>query len=527
MAELNRRTPGLWDRISQVSKPVLVGLLCLNLYGSCSVQTQHRKLTYPAHARTLNRQSPFLKAHMRDGRVYILSDWELDSTTTLVSGAGVLLGVNRDTLSEGNYDIRTDSVAIFETNIVRTSSAVITMAIVTGASVATTIFCIANPKACFGSCPTFYVTDGTDLRLQAEGFSSSVAPSLEATDVDALFRARPTGRDVEVFMRNEAMETHVVNRVELLAAEREAEGRVFHTAGGEFRQADLLVAPCACTDSGGDCLEAVRSFDGLERTSLTDSTYLASRETVDLEFDSAPDGDLGLVIAARQSLLSTYLFYQALAYMGHSVGEWLARMECGGEATRAAAGGIGRLLGGIEVLLQNEPGDWTVVGEVRETGPLATNTFLVPLPDNGVAPRKIRLRLTKGHWRLDYLALARLGRIVKPMRLRPVLVHRDSVPDDQARAALADSSRYLVTLPGDCYELDFRLPNDNRSYELFLESRGYYLEWMRDEWLSEENPMRAAMMFLDPERSLRLLAPEFKSVEAEIEESFWNSKYER
>ena len=59
----------------------------------------------------------------------------------------------------------------------------------------------------------------------------------------------------------------------------------------------------------------------------------------------------------------------------------------------------------------------------------------------------------------------------------------------------------------------------------FLESRGYYIEWMRDEWLAEEDPVRAALMTADPEGALRLLAPEFKKTEGDMEDVFWRSRY--
>ncbi len=58
-----------------------------------------------------------------------------------------------------------------------------------GISLAVTAYCIANPKACFGSCPTFYLEDegGREPeRPQAEGFSESIARVLEARDIDAL-----------------------------------------------------------------------------------------------------------------------------------------------------------------------------------------------------------------------------------------------------------------------------------------------------------------------------------------------------
>jgi hypothetical protein len=80
-------------------------------------------------------------------------------------------------------------------------------------------------------------------------------------------------------------------------------------------------------------------------------------------------------------------------------------------------------------------------------------------------------------------------------------------------------------LPGDAYTLVFDLPTDFQDYELFQESQGYYLEWMRENWLSEESLNKTIMMFKNPARFLKLVAPEFKKVEPQMEESFWRSKY--
>ena len=55
-------------------------------------------------------------------------------------------------------------------------------------------------------------------------------------------------------------------------------------------------------------------------------------------------------------------------------------------------------------------------------------------------------------------------------------------------------------MPGDELQLDYRLPEHPERLELFLEARGYYLEWMRREWMAETNPRAAARLLLDPER---------------------------
>lgn len=490
-----------------------------------------RKLTAPAQFQSLDSSSPFLKAHTRDGRVYILSSWKVDSENQTVTGQGELLNINREILETGELTIPIDSVAIFETNtqdippeVQRRSVILITAAALSGAL----IYGLSQAGGSFlGSCPTFYVSDGNSPILQAEGFSASVAPVLEASDVDALYHARPTQRHFEVKMKNEMLETHVVRHVDLLAVRRQSGGRVFQTADGTFWETDTIVEPSAAGGSEGDCLPLLRAVDGQERFSEADSEYLATREILDLEFENVPVGSDGLVITARESLMSTFLFYQGLSYMGRSAGQWIAALERADTNVKKAVTGIGQTLGGIEVLLQDDTGQWVSVGEVKETGPLAVDVHLVKLPAIKHERVNIRLRLTKGHWRLDAVKLVKLGEQLDPVRLSPIAVNQDAVSADEAHQLLTDSTKALTTLPGDIYTLVYQLPKDFENYELFLESRGYYLEWMREEWLTDENPALAAMMLFNPERALRVLAPEFKKVKVDMEKKFWGSRYEK
>jgi hypothetical protein len=498
---------------------------CSLVLSGCSVKSLDRRLVDPDKAARLDPDSEFLKAHMRDGRVYVLSDWSVDEENRIVNGSGKLLGINREFLEEGGFSFSLDSVAIFETNTLQTSPSVIGMAILTGTSVAITIFCIANPKACFGSCPTFYVSDGKEMVLQAEGFSSSVAPCLERYDIDALCRAKPNGKNFEITMKNEAQETHVVRYADLLLAPRPPNGRVYTAPDGSFWQTNDIIAPFTCQGSEGDCLFTLSELDSRERVSEADSFYLAAKETIDLTFEAVPGGRRGLIIGFRQSLLSTYLFYQALAYMGSAAAECFAKMESGNLLTFQKARELGGLLGGIEVFVRDDSGQWIPAGEIIETGPLAVNTVILPLPETTGTTEEIRLRMAKGNWRLDYIALAALGQQVKPVRITPEAVNGNSDRYPDPCLILRDSAQVLVTLPGDNYTLTYSLPDDYENYELFLISRGYYLEWIRDEWLAEENPLKAVMMFLNPEKTLRDLAPEFKLIETEMEKLFWGSKY--
>jgi hypothetical protein len=499
-----------------------LGLLLL----ACAPTRVRRDIVAPSQASTLDRRSPYLKAHLRTGYVYVLESWAVDSGGT-VTGRGSLLTPDREVADQGEFRLPGDSVALFETNLLQRGGGITALSVMTGITAAVTAVCIADPKTCFGSCPTFYVTDSAGPYLHAEGFSASIAPALEATDVDALYRAPVTGRDFRLHLKNEALETHVIRHADVLAVRRPPGGRVLLTPDGQFRAATMLRPPTACVSADGDCLEAVTWFDGRERTSPADSIDLATREVIDLEFDAAGSDGLGLVIGSRQSLMSTFLLYQTYAYLGTHASSALAALSGAGPDARDRVDGVGRLLGRIEVLAPDSAGEWVPVGSVGETGPLAADTKVVGLPPGKGGPLRLRLRLTRGMWRIGYLAVARLGEPLAPVRVAPARVESGGGADSSAWRALVDTGASLVTLPGDEYDLIYRLPAEPAQYELFLESRGYYLEWMRREWLAEEDLGAAARILFDPAAALRALAPVFKRHEADMEERFWNSRYVR
>jgi hypothetical protein len=422
-----------------------------------------------------------------------------------------------------------DTIALLETSAVRTAYP----GGLQGLAVMTTVFgsiaaiCAADPKGCFGSCPTFYVEGDADVP-RAEGFSASIARSLEERDVDHLYRVRPAGRDFVLTMRNEALETHAVRSVRLLALPRPAGGRVFASPDGRFHPARQVLAPTECHAAEGDCLAAVGAVDHRERISLADGEDLAARETVDLVFPAVP-GARGIVIGARQSLLSTFLLYQTMAYMGGQVGAWLAALERLPPTPPSQAFGLSRALGGIDVEVSDDGREWRTIGTFDEAGPLSGDVQVFPMSASlETAPTRVRLRMAKGSWRLDYVALASLGPEVTPRVIEPRTVDRAAQRDDAALDALR-RERHLVTVPGDAYRLTFALPEDpaGQGLELFLESRGYYYEWMRAEWLGEEDPAMVDMILTRPEDALRQLAPAYKQREGSMEESFWRSRFRR
>ncbi len=475
--------------------------------------------------KAVDTSADFVKCHVRDGSLYVLQHWRLDTQARTVSGDGEWHSVFRDVKRSGHFTVSFDDIALLETNrperVVHTGLAV--MGVVAVASLGLTVFCAANPKSCFGSCPTFYADTGAGYRLMAEGFSASIARAFEATDIDALYDARPSDGPLELWMTNEALETHFVRQVSLLAVTRAAGERVYR-AGDHFFPARDAARPLSCTALTGDCLDELGELDGVEYFTESDGQDLGAKERVELKFP-ARTGRVGLVIGARNTLLNTFVFYQGLAYLGQGAGEFFARLDRDAGALPALRA-IGNLLGNIDVELALPGGDYEKLGEFAEVGPIAREIQLVPLPEHGAGGEvKLRLTMTRANFRLDYAALVKLGDERTPSKLLPQALRRgkDSASDPAALARLNDPDQYLVTYPGDAYVLSFDLP-DAQSHELFLESRGYYYEWMRDGWLGDESPLALLRLLSDPRAALRDLAPAFRRLEPKMDELFWNSR---
>ena len=480
------------------------------------------------------REAKVIQAHLLGGDLIVFETWE--TSDTVIRGEGVRYDPLRTEVARGPQAIALDSVGVFvadrEVAVPRT---IIGMTILTGVSAALTAACLSNPKSCFGSCPTFYQTTG-DRALLAEGYSASIAPSLEDRDVDRLATLHQGGA-YELRMTNEALETHVTRRADLLAVPVASGGRAYFaghgTNDGAFWATSAPASPSSCAAPEGDCTAPLASADGIERFSTSDSTDLAAKESLALMFkDVAPEARYGLAITGRQTLLTTFLVYQGLAYAGPDVGAWVAQAETRNRSGTPTTSPALDMVTRMPVEVKTADGTWQEVGVVSETGPLARDAYLVVLPAGVSGDVEVRLRPTMGAWRIDAVSLVRLDAQVEPVRVSPSVVVREgegSAPaaDADALADLTEDARQLVNLPGVALRLGYEVPlaPEGSSWDLFLESEGYYLEWMRDEWMVDHDPDALAHLLFSPEAALRDLAPMFKAMEAEMDAAFWASRF--
>jgi hypothetical protein len=462
---------------------------------------------------------------MYDGGLFVLANYKADEARGFIAGVGPFYDAARNLISNGPQVVRFSDIELFETNDPESvpHNGIAILAVVTGVSLAATALCATNPKSCFGSCPTFYTQDGAGWSMQAEGFSASVARAFESTDVDAMWTAAPRSRTFDVLMTNEALETHVVDSVRVVTVPRPPGGRVLR-AGKSYYPARALRSPKSCVSSSGDCLADVAEIDSRAYVSAAGKDDLATKETLELTFP-AVHGRSGILIAARNRLHNTFLFYQGLAYMGRSAGDWFTRMNHTAREGLQGYLAFDKLLGDIDVSIRARDGTFRPIGSYAEVGPIAREVQLVPLPEDAGAdgsPSTVRLVMTAGNWKLDYVGLADLDAPVEPVFLDPVQVLQDGKVNGSALVLLKEPGAHLVTYPRDAYTIRFELPPGDQ--ELFLESRGYYYEWIRNSWLAEESNWDLMRMLLDPEGAMRRLAPAYKRIEGDMDRIFWQSR---
>ncbi len=477
------------------------------------------------------QRKPFLKAHFKNGDICILKDsWKVDTTLNIVSGNGTKYDFNRKNVFEGSISIPIDSVAIFETNIKiqkHEAGRITALSILTAVNVVVGIICITTPKACFGSCPTFDINENDNFHYaDAEGFSNAIAPSMEYYDIDAL-NNKPISKNIfSITMKNEALETHCVKDVKLFAYPRKEGERIYQSLTNDFYLCENNYTLAKAKANEGDITAILNNQDRQERFSLSDENNLNSKEEIYLSFDNVKNtNDLGLILNFRQTLMPTYLFYSAMGYMGDEVSDMFAKLESD-SSIRNKFDATSKELGEIEIYFLNEKnGKWEFQNGFYESGPIAINRQFIPLQNlSSNSKVKLKIVLNKGLWRIDYVALTNIKEKVKPIEISPNSIFNKGKLDTSALSAINNPDKYLISMPGSEYKFNFTLPNQNADYELFLYSKGYYLEWMREHWIKDKDLLKLKQMVDNPKKYLKVEAKNYKRYEATMEQEFWNSK---
>lgn len=513
-----------------MKSPTLYVLTVLVLTSCLSSRKIHRD-TYKEfneviHSEEFLDKNKFLKAHFESGEVCIYtSTWVIDEEKNEISGEGTLYNHNRKVIETGQIVKSLDEAVLFETNkkLTKDEELIMSRTILIGVDVTMGVVCIIDPKICYGSCPTFYIDEDESVHFSdAEGFSSAILPVQEYLDVDALSHTVNGGDDFTITMKNEALETHCVNKADLYLVPKKRDKQVFNTPSNKFYSCGEAYPLKSAVGINGDLTSELEFEDFNEAFSPSDPENMKSTEDVFLTFDvPVAQEDLGLVLNFRQSLMSTFIFYNGMSYMGDEVSDFFAKAEVEGRMEKS----IMSELGGIEVFVWNEEeSEWMAQEGFNETGPIAYNKQLVTFQNHSKSGEvKIKLRMNKGLWKLEYSSLVSVEEEISPIVLSPSKVVNEGEVDTES-LALLNNDEHLISMPGSDFKLTYEIPELHEEYEMFLGAQGYYLEWMRRNWLSDKDIAKVFQMKYRPSKFLKQSASEFKSYENYSEDAFWNSK---
>jgi hypothetical protein len=461
---------------------------------ACIVSSTNRARPLDTAGATRWVASP-IKAHLRDGSIALFRDGANVGATGIV-GNGKRFTPTLDSMAIDSLPLA-DVVGVeaYEREI--NSGRTVVYSTITGAAAA--VGAAALALVIFGSCPTIYADSAGVQTLQAESFSYSIAPLLEKRDVD-LLTVRPDARNViRLDVRNEALETHYIDQLQLLEATHRTDELIAPVAKGRLAALRNIGQAASLIDSHGRNVSAeLAATDGVlfEATgavrAASDSTARTD-EFIDLTIPRPPRrarrDSVAVLLHLRSSLLSTTIFYDhMLARHGARSLDWVGR-DLGRITTVAQVAKWYSDRFGLRVSVR-EDGEWKQIVRLMDFGPAAWRTVVAMVPDRGGDDSlHVRLTFVADEFRIDQVAVSRDIRAVEPRTLSIARVTNSAgQPRDDARDALRDADeRRLLTSPGDRLYAEFDAgpaPGAGRTRTYLLAATGYYVEWVRPAWIA-------------------------------------------
>jgi hypothetical protein len=476
-----------------------------------------------------------VKAHLRDGSVTVFPRGAEVRPTHLTPRCGPRATepctvfrydlVRAESTAVGMVEL--DSVVALE-NFYNDVDVPVSLLVSVGGTFLAAIGTAALAIAIFGSCPTVYAFDAETANwvMEAESFSYSIAPRFAMRDVDPL-EAQPDAHGRLVLeIRNEALETHYIDQLELLAVPHREGETVAPDARGVPIAASRLVGPLVARDRAGRDVGPTLGARDRDAFATAPSTLLAAgpgnlRDHIDLTFATSRSSDsTALVLDLRNSLLSTVLLYDVmLGDQGVGAVDWLGRDLSSAWHAFSLARWYTRELG-IDVSVRR--GDRFVpVGKIPDVGPIAWKRVAMMLPPADADSVVVRLSFVADNWRIDRAMLGTAahrpaGRVLAPSHVTDLR----EAPLPHARSTLRDGNdTHVVTTPGSAFRVVFApgVPRAPTSY--MLAATGFYSEWIREAWLDGN-----ADRFAPSERALTDALARWRNLRTDMEEQFYATR---
>jgi hypothetical protein len=357
------------------------------------------------------------------------------------------------------------------------------------------LYCLACPKCCFGSCPTIYTYNGQNYVLEAELFSYSISKFFQESDLDKLTTLNSSSQDYRIRISNEALETHYIDQFSLLEINHPPGTQVFPTYDGDIICTRNLKPPSSAINFLGDDITdlvikrdnyAYRSGEEFIKKISDGITY----DRIELKLD-LPHGTkkVNLILKLRNTLLTTILFYElVLSSQGFDAIEWTHKMQNNYIYARLF-NELYNSYAGIRIKTFKE-GTWNLQSKIGDIGPITWKDIAIEIPiEVEKNTTLIRLEFFPDNFMIDYIGYDCSSDLndsyhVKKLQPKNIIDDENKYKFNLTEVLEKSDRKYLITNPGESYYLTYNLTsNDTVNTSVFIQSKGYYIEWIRGNWL--------------------------------------------
>ncbi len=391
------------------------------------------------------------------------------------------------------------------------------------------LYCLACPKCCFGSCPTIYTFDGQNYNLEVELFSECISRQLENNDLD-LLKQKIINDTLKLNITNEALETHYINKLDLLVADHPIGTKLLLTIENNLTLFSNFILPTNAISKDKTEISKLVSKDDNQyyRSGVEKISELKKGPTFDYIEIPAPPKATKMLVKYRNTLLSTTLLYDVVVgSQGVDGLEWTDRMN--NDPTYASQFKlVYEAFSGIKIKTFTD-GSWNAVGLLKDAGPLNWKYNAVELPITNSNDYLIRLEFIPDNFMIDYIAFdttyTNTNEIITNI-IPPVLItnSENKLDNEPFEFIKNDDDNYLRTYPGDSYSFQYYIPNRNDCEQtVLIKSKGYYNEWVRGEWIKNK-PDSYTFDLYDIKGTLSYLADSWLENSSLLENEFFNSR---
>lgn len=344
------------------------------------------------------------------------------------------------------------------------------------------------------NCPRVYMNDGEKLVLTNTLFTGAKAPQLERFDFKQLPDYFPNSTQVSLNIANEQNEIQFTNMVEILAVTHPANIAVLVDKSGVFHSISSPITPTDVLDNDNlNQLSLLKEAD--EASYLFNSNNLTNLSAITMKFPGSPDGNGKLILRAKNSKWSGYVYNEFNKLFGENHEKWVEKNKNKSKEDRESW----MRQEGIKMLVDvKTPSGWKQVDELELVGESNYNSIVLNLKSLPKDAVEIRLRSGFMFWELDYVAMDYSEDIALDFTTIKPTSAIGSNGKDYKESLANDDQNYMDHLEKNTSTtvvFDGLPLTQNMQRTLILKSKGYYVsqekytgKTQRQELMKFKNP---------------------------------------